>query len=124
MERTTGKVEHRNATTLLPIKQQYIRPGSNMYSDGWSSYRSLNTAIGWVHNTVNHSLYFVYPAIGANTQGVEGMWSCCKRMLREEKTMRSKLFETYLPEFMWRKRFGSPLAFSYILEHISEQYPV
>ena len=129
MERTTGEcflveVEHRDAATLLPIIQQYVRPGSIVYSDEWSSYRSLNTATGLVHNTVNHSLHFVDPATGAHTQGVEGMWSCCKRMLREEKTMHSKLFETYLPEFMWRKRFGGPLAFSHILEHISEQYPV
>ena len=27
---------------LLPIIQQYVRPGSIVYSDEWSSYRSLN----------------------------------------------------------------------------------
>ena len=37
--------------------------------------------------------------------------------------MHSKQFETYLPEFMWRKRFGGPLAISNILQHLSEQYP-
>ena len=69
-----------------------------------------------VHCTVNHSLYFVDPrdsielslidpATGAHTQGVEGMWSACKRMICEEKTMHSKLFDTYLPEFMWHRKF-------------------
>ena len=28
----------------------------------------------------------------------------CKQMLREEKTMHSTLFETYLLEFMWRQK--------------------
>eukprot|EP00731_Ephydatia_muelleri_P020908 Em0013g635a len=65
------------------------------------------TTVGVVHRTVNHSLHFVDPVTGAHTQGVEGMWSACKRMMREEKTMNSQLFDTYLPEYMWR-----------ILEHI------
>ena len=122
--RLVNALEHRDAATLVPIIQQHIRPGSIVYSDEWSSYQSLNAATGLVHNTVNHSLHFVDPTTGAHTQGVEGMWSCCKRMLREEKTMHSQLFETYLPEFMWRKRFGGPLAFSNILKHIAEQYLV
>ena len=37
--------------------------------------------------------------------------------------MHSKLFDTYLPEFMWRRRFGGPSTFSNILKHIDEQYP-
>ena len=67
IERTTGEcflveVEHRDAATFLPIIQQYVRPGRIVYSDEWSSYRSLNTATALVHNTVNHSLHFVNPA--------------------------------------------------------------
>ena len=47
MERTTGdcflvEVEHKDAATLLPIIQQFVRPGSIVYCDKWSSYRSLN----------------------------------------------------------------------------------
>ena len=96
-----------NIEMLPHYIQQYVRPGSIVYSE---EYRSLNTATGLVHNTVNHSLYFVDPATDAHTQGVEGMWSCCTRILWEEKTMHSKLFETYLPELMWRKRFGDPFC--------------
>ena len=38
--------------------------------------------------------------------------------------MNSKLFETYLPEYMWRRKFGGPIAFGNIIKHIAEQYPV
>ena len=88
-----------------------------------AAYSQLSTTVGVVHRTVNHSLHFVDPVTGAHTQGVEGMWSACKRMMREE-TMNSQLFDTYLPEYMWRQKFGGPVAFGHIITHISEQYQV
>ena len=129
MERGSGdsllvEVAHRDAATLLPIIANHVKPGSIVYSDEWSAYNQLSAITGHIHRTVNHSLYFVDPATGAHTQGVEGMWSACNRMMREEKTMHSKLSDTYLPEFMWRRNFGGPVAFGHILKHISEQYPV
>ena len=66
--------------TTFVAQCQYIRPGSIVYSDEWSSYNQLSASTGLRHLTVNHSLHFV----GAHTQGVEAMWSSCKRMLREE----------------------------------------
>ena len=59
-----------------------------------------------MHRTVNHSLHLVDPVTVARAQGVEGMWSACKRMMREEKSMNSQLFDTQLPEYMWRVAFG------------------
>ena len=75
---------------------------------------------------MNHSLNFVDPETGANTQLVECMWSGCKRMMRQEGTMHSTLFQTYLPEFMWRKQFDTTFtdAFHNIIKHIAEQYPL
>lgn len=128
-ERTTGEcflveVEHRDTATLLPLIQHHIRPGSIVYSDEWKAYSRITQTTGMPHATVNHSLNFVDPNTGAHTQGVEAMWSSCKRMMREEKTMHSNLFESYLPEFMWRRRFGGAESFSNIVMHIAEQYPV
>ena len=129
-ERGTGEcflveVQQRDAATLLPITSTYIRPGSIVYSDEWRAYSQLATTTGCQHNTVNHSLHFVDPATGAHTQNVESMWASWKRMLREEHAGRNAdLFPTYLPEFMWRRRFGSPTAFCNLVGHIAEQYPL
>ena len=113
---------HRDAATLLPIIANHVKPGSIVYSDEWSAYNQLSATTGHIHRTVNHSLCFVDPATGAHPQGVEGMWSAwhvCSYL-----SMHSKLIDTYLPEFMWRRKFGGPVAFGHILKHISEQYPV
>ena len=114
-ERITGKsfmveVDKRDAATLLPIIQQYIRPGSVVYSDEWRAYSQLQHN-GYDHPTVNHS---------------HNLWSSCKRLMREEKTMHSTLFETYLPEYLWRRRFDNfnQNSFNNILLHIAEQYKV
>ena len=113
IERGSGEcflveVENRDAATLLPIITQHVRPGSAVLTDDWSAYNQLTATSG---NTVNHSLHFVDPATVTvtHTQGAEGMWSCCKRMMRDEKVAHSALFETYLPEFMWRKKYGGPM---------------
>jgi len=47
-------VDHRNAATLVPIIQHYILPRTRIWSDDWPAYNGLN-AIGYVHQTVNHS---------------------------------------------------------------------
>ena len=114
----------RDAATLLPIITQHVWPGTVVYSDEWAAYHQLATTTGTIHLSVNHSIHFVDPLTSTHTQGVEGMWSACKRMMREERTMNSKLFDTYLPEYMWRRKFGGPVAFGHILKHMVEQYPV
>jgi transposase-like protein len=132
IERITGKsflveVQKRDANTLLPIIMQYIRPGSVIYSDEWRAYSRLPTLPGqmYTHHTVNHSVNFVDPVTGAHTQMVERMWGGCKGMMRQQKTMHSRLFDTYLQEFMWRKQFDGfgQNAFCNIIQHISQQYP-
>ena len=131
VQRLTGQaflveVEHRDARTLLPIIEEFIKPGSTILSDEWRAYSRIERIPGknYRHITVNHSVNFVDPETGAHTQQVESLWSGCKRMMRKEGTMHSSLFDTYLPEFMWRKQFDTPFqnAFENIIKHIAEQY--
>uniref|UniRef100_A0A1X7SXL4 ISXO2-like transposase domain-containing protein n=1 Tax=Amphimedon queenslandica TaxID=400682 RepID=A0A1X7SXL4_AMPQE len=101
---------------------------SVIYSDLWGAYNGLDRLLGqnYTHHTVNHSQHFVDPVTGAHTQSVELMSSQCKRMVRKMQTMYSQLFHTYLPEFMWRKKFDGPHqnAFNNIISSIVEQYPL
>ena len=43
---------------LNMLIQDYIRPGTVIYSDEWRAYSQLNT-LGYEHRTVNHSKNFV-----------------------------------------------------------------
>lgn len=119
------EVPDRSAATLLPIIRQYVRPGSTVMSDEWRAYSTINT-IGMTHQTVNHSLHFVDPSSGAHTQGIESTWVQAKRMMRREGVMATSndLFPTYLPEFLWRRKFADQDPFTTILDHIQEQYPL
>ena len=57
---------------------------------------------------------------------VERMWGGCKAMMRQQKSMHSRLFETYLQEFMWRKQFDreGEDPFMNIISHITAIYAV
>jgi len=119
------EVQDMSAAMLLPLIQQHVLPGTTVLSDEWRSYSQVPT-LGMVHETVNHSLHFVDPTTGAHTQGIESTWSATKRMMWKKGVMGTsvELFPTYLQEFLWRKRFQDQDAFTTILQHISEQYPV
>ena len=58
-------VDDCSASTLLPIIQQYIRPGTLIISDEWRAYCQI-PSLGYTHQTVNHSQNFVNPATGAH----------------------------------------------------------
>jgi len=62
----------RNAATLLPVLQQHVLPGT-IWSDQWAAYRQIPQVTGLPHQTVNHSLTFVNPGTGVNTNTVENM---------------------------------------------------
>ena len=92
-------VPDRTKITLLPIIQQYIRPGTTIISDEWKAYHDIGTIPGgYTHQTVNHSKNFVDPVTGAHTQAIEGHWSCTKRMMRKQGVMNtsSDLFPSYM----------------------------
>ena len=63
-------VPRRDAVTLLPLVQQWVLPGTMVYSDMWQAYNQLG-ALGYGHGTVNHTLHFVDPATGVTTNHVE-----------------------------------------------------
>lgn len=50
---------------MKPITR-WIKPGTTIYSDRWSSYKDIGKS-GWHHLFVNHSLEFIDPETGCHT---------------------------------------------------------
>ena len=115
-------VPQRDAATLLPILQRYVRPGTTVVSDMWAAYNTINN-LGYQHLTVNHRIQFVNPATGATTNHVESMWCRAKQRNKRECGTHRALLDSYMIEFMWRLRFGEdPLE--NLVACIREVYPV
>jgi transposase-like protein len=68
-------VPDRTAETLVPLLQQYVAPGSIIFSDCWKGYCKISDlAEGYRHSTVNHSK--TYKARdGTHTNTIESCWN-------------------------------------------------
>ena len=79
-------VQQRNATTLLPIINAHVAPGTVIHSDEWAAYRRVASLPNVSsHSTVNHSVTLVDPTTGTHTQTVESYWNRCKTKLKRMK---------------------------------------
>ena len=79
----------------------WLLPGSIVYTDEWAAYNGL-TARGYTHGTVNHSVQFVDPATGVNTNMQEGLWHHVKRKMTGCRNLEDVLFD-----FMFRRMFNA-----------------
>lgn len=123
VERRFIQVPRRDANTLLPIIQQHIAPGSTIRSDEWRAYIRLGR-LGYTHETVNHSLWFVDPVTGVNTQRVESMWCAAKtKIIRQCRGTSRALFPGHLAEFWWRGLHPTN-PFCAIIDEIRAAYPL
>lgn len=116
-------VDTRDANTLLPIIQQMIAPGTRIWSDEWAAYGGLN-GMGYLHDTVNHSRWYVDPVTGVHTNDIESLWCDCKRKFKRMNGVKRDVIPGYLDEFLWRKRRQLDLCFNDIVQCIRDQYPL
>ena len=120
-------VPRRDAATLLPIIQQHTLPGTTIWSDDWAAYNRISTLPGITgHEVINHSLHFVTPTTGVNTQTVESYWNRVKTKFKRMKGISSQQLPLHLDEFLWRERYGTTAGevFTNVCTDISRQYPV
>jgi len=69
-------------------------------------------AIGYVHQTVNHSRHYMDPATGVHTNNIEARWSACKAGFKRRYGIARHLLPSYIDEYMWRCNNGQPHAFT------------
>ena len=78
VERESGRkflvpVPDRTAETLVAIIRDWIEPGITAIRDCWGGYRKLESQV-FTHRTVIHSIHFVDPDTGAETNTIESTW--------------------------------------------------
>jgi transposase-like protein len=120
-------VEARNAQTLLPIIEQYVSPGTEIWTDGWAAYGGIAELEGnYTHRVVNHSENFVDPEDGTTTNHIERMWCEAKRRFKKMNGTTDEMLPGHLDEFMWRQRRGKTAqeAMYHLIEDIATWYSV
>ncbi len=96
-------VDWQMAAVLLPIIQEMVIPGTEIWTDEWRSYRGIcNLPGGYGHGTVNHSQNFVDPITGVCTNSVEAYWMHAKRKFKNMSGTVEAMIPSHLDEFMFR----------------------
>lgn len=118
-------VPDRTAATLMPIITANILPGTTVISDQWRAYNAIGTLPGLNHLTVNHSVNFVDPTTGANTQKIERSWKAAKERNKRHNGTHRHMLDSYMCEYMWRNRIKvrQQNAFDTILQDIAVFWP-
>lgn len=98
------RVDDRSAPSLNFVIEQWVQPGSWVYTDCWKGYRDADLlAMGMDrHGTVNHSKYFKDPDTQVHTNSIEGMWSALKRRIPPRARTAADI-DGYLSMFMWER---------------------
>ncbi len=66
------------AATLQTEIRDNVEPGSHLYTDAWTSYRSLGDEYN--HEVIDHAVEYVRDAV--HTNGIENFWSLLKRTIK------------------------------------------
>lgn len=106
-QRENGKiflvpVPDRSGPTLDALVSRHVLPGSTVHTDMWPGYSNLS-ALGFVHQTVNHKLFFKDPVTQVCTNTAEGLNSGLKRRIPVRNRV-SNSIEEHLGEYIWRRQ--------------------
>ena len=127
-------VEDRTIFNLHAIIKEYIKPGSYIVSDGWSSYWSLpqidseevieapdGTVLNhplppagkmYTFDWVNHTDNFIDPETGVHTNGVEGLWSSKLKRRIPAKTRGPMVLGDEIVKWLWIDKHADNLWIS------------
>lgn len=101
-------VQRRDVATLHPIISKCVRPGTEVHTDDWATYRNMDRQINNVaaHQVVVHRRHFVDPVSGVHTQEVESCWNNLKLGQKMRRGLKREDLQSYLDEQMWRQWRG------------------
>ena len=113
-------VDNRKESTLIPIINKWIKPGSIIHSDCWKAYSKLSE-LGYTHVTVNHPKEFVNKSSAACTYSIESDWRYAKLQMPSYGTHIGD-HAGYLAEFMWRQKYSDIDKFHQLLTDINDNF--
>ena len=120
------RVKNRKASTLLSVLQKYVKSGSTIWTDEFTSYKSLSSH-GYVHHSVNHKENYVDPDTGTHTQGIGRAWVDAKQWYKSSRGSRA-LLQSHLSEAACSKLRADDKKqnklFNYFLNDLRECYVV
>jgi transposase-like protein len=93
----------RTTAILCNIIERNVEVGSVIVTDRWPAYHFLFTDVNYWHEVVNHSLHFVDPETGVNTQMIERLWLEVKEMKHRRRGFYTDRLDELLAEFTWRR---------------------
>lgn len=111
-------IEKRDAATLFSLIKQYIRPGSIILSDRWSTYGEVENFLEAYR--IDQLGRFVGPE--SSTKSIEGNWQEFKVKVKTKGGVSHDLLFGYMLDFIWRSRFAWPQRFAAFWTHVREQY--
>ncbi|ULT92240.1 hypothetical protein L3Y34_009768 [Caenorhabditis briggsae] len=113
----------RDQASLEAIITRYVTRGTTIRTDCWGGYNGL-AALGYVHETVNHSLNFVNPTTGVHTQRVESLWSQLKKEIKPKCGLRGDNWDDHWFQALWMFKYHEESKFYELWKQISEKYPL
>lgn len=123
-EVVTQVIPNRSEFSTTPIINAYVRPGSNLATDDWQSYKRLAEE-GFRHVTVNHSAK-EYVRGNVHTNTIEGFWSMVQRTIAGTHIWVSKKhLSKYLGEieYRWNLRKTPHLMFPLLMASFQRPSP-
>ena len=116
------RVPDRTRVTLYGYIKKHIREGTNIISDEWRAYATLDQE-GYTHQTICHKRNFVSPTDPlVHTQNIESQWKQAKLNFPRNSTSQ-EMQESYLQEYLYRKLHGKENMIYHILADIKKLYP-
>jgi transposase len=116
-------IRHVDSKTLNRLIRKHVTPGSTVYTDELSSYRTISKGKRYRHRRIRHKSG-VYVRGDIHTNSVEGLWSLIKRGVGGVyHHVDRKYLQSYMDEFCFRynRRHKGNQQFKAILERASRR---